>query len=77
MKYNLDIVAFIDYLYFYDKTIAGPQMEELWQEFQLFKKYLHDEHFGDCTNFPGPCLRCQAEYILKEAKTIKDFLDRL
>lgn len=55
--------------------------KEFEKEWENIKKELEEEnsiwkdgkHFGDCTEFPGPCLRCEYEsYIEESREKLKD-----
>jgi len=36
---------------------------------------LDEEHAGDCTKVPGPCLRCHAEDLIEQAKRIAKIME--
>ncbi len=58
-----------------DELLQSFKTNEFQKEWQGIKEELETDdywkdgkHFGDCTDFPGPCLRCEYESYIEEAR---------
>lgn len=73
---TLKQILFIQYLNWFDKDIDKKYMEENLKNFEEFESWNTEEHCGDCTKVPAPCLKCTYDQILKETKIIYDYLEK-
>jgi hypothetical protein len=44
------------------------EWKDIKQELETSEIWKDGKHFGDCTDFPGPCLRCEYESYIEESR---------
>lgn len=62
-----DLKTMLAFVLWNTQTAGGP--------LSTFKEHLAEQHWGDCTQSAGPCLRCFAETMMDEADYLLKKLD--
>ena len=64
---TLNQLLFIQYLNWFDKDIKSELRKENIKNFEEFRSWKDEEHYGDCTKICCPCLKCTYDQIMNEA----------
>jgi len=69
----LPVIAFA-YAYYDlgEHDVTWERCVEVWN--RTYVPALQEEHYGDCTNQPQACIRCQAEDCVRLASIVREGL---
>ena len=67
-----EAIRYSIYCHFFEFEPKDTETIKRYSEF--WKTEALEEHCGDCTNQPCPCIRCQADWINEDAKKASDAL---
>jgi hypothetical protein len=70
-----DSIRYAIYCHFFEHEPSSAEVLKDYNEF--WKTEALEEHMGDCTNSPCPCIRCQADWIEEDAKKSFEYLWRV
>lgn len=71
-KELFEAIRYAIYCHFFE---LEPSKTETIKDYSIFwKTEALEEHCGDCTNQPCPCIRCQADWIDGDAKKASEAL---